>query len=185
MGSVDVTMSLPSEVYEAVEKSAGIESRPVPDYLVDLVRTNVRSEEDKLAIEGYQALAEETLVFAASAMATVRETWPGYGVGTSPPRQDASNHRSLARHTCRTEILAAIPALVARNGSEEFTMQEVVDELRRRGSRYAEATIRTHVGSRMCANARQNHGTVFSDVERLDHGVYRLMPHANDRAGAL
>src|SRR5258708_1679252 len=34
-----------------------------------------------------------------------------------------------------------------------LTPQDVVDELRRRGSNYEPSTIRTHIVSRMCANA--------------------------------
>jgi hypothetical protein len=41
-----------------------------------------------------------------------------------------------------------------------FTVNGVVSELQRRGSRYAEATVRTHVTSRMCANAPDHHAAV-------------------------
>ena len=50
---------------------------------------------------------------------------------------------------------------------------EVLDELRRRQSRYAESTIRTHIVSRMCANAPDNHATTTSDLIRVAHGLYR------------
>ncbi|GGN96519.1 hypothetical protein GCM10010112_87820 [Actinoplanes lobatus] len=76
--------------------------------------------------------------------------------------------------TCREEILAAIADLLRRSGRDDFTLQDVLTEMRRRGSRYAESTIRTHVVSRMCANAPDHHGTTFADLERLDRGTYRL-----------
>jgi len=32
----------------------------------------------------------------------------------------------------------------------------------------------THVASRMCADAPDNHGTVYADLDRVGHGLYRL-----------
>lgn len=72
--------------------------------------------------------------------------------------------------TARQEILDAIDAL----GKEVFSLQEVLAELRAKGTRYAERTIRTHVTSRMCANAPGHHATVYDDLERVDRGLYRL-----------
>jgi hypothetical protein len=74
----------------------------------------------------------------------------------------------------REEILDAIPAIRSRRGSEVFTPQDVVDELRRRGSKYGDSTIRTHVVSRMCRDAPVNHAVVYADLERVDRGEYRL-----------
>ena len=59
--------------------------------------------------------------------------------------------------------------LVARRGIS----REVIEELRHRGTDLAESTIRTHVASRMCASAPDNHGTMYADFERVDHGEYR------------
>lgn len=53
-------------------------------------------------------------------------------------------------------------------------MEEVVDWLRRRGTAYAEATIRTHVTSSMCVDAPANHGTVYADLKRISEGRYAL-----------
>ncbi|WP_441394806.1 DUF7669 domain-containing protein [Alicyclobacillus acidiphilus] len=55
-----------------------------------------------------------------------------------------------------------------------FTVQEVVDYMKDRQTKYPESTIRTHVTSRCCVNAPNHHATVFSDFERIDHGVYKL-----------
>jgi len=51
---------------------------------------------------------------------------------------------------------------------------DIIAELRRSGSRYAESTIRNHVTSRMCADALTHHGTTYDDFERLGGGRYRL-----------
>jgi len=76
--------------------------------------------------------------------------------------------------TCRDEILAIWPRLEARSEDGTVTVQAVVDALRREGTRYSESTIRTHVTSRMCADAPDHHAKVFADLERLDRGRYRL-----------
>jgi hypothetical protein len=76
--------------------------------------------------------------------------------------------------TCRDEILDALPAVTAKSADETFAPEDMVAELRRRGSRYAESTIRTHVVSRMCANAPDNHGVVYADLERVSEGRYRV-----------
>lgn len=82
--------------------------------------------------------------------------------------------------TCRDEILAIWPRLEARSEDGTVTVQAVVDALKQSGSRYAESTIRTHVTSRMCADAADHHGTVFADLQRLDRGRYRLR-HSSER----
>ncbi len=75
--------------------------------------------------------------------------------------------------TARDDILAALPAMRERSGSDTFTAQEVIDELSRRGNTYADSTIRTHVTSRMCATAPDNHAKVYADLERVEPGRYR------------
>lgn len=72
--------------------------------------------------------------------------------------------------TARDEILDAIRRL----GTDVFSIRDVIDELRARGSRYRDSTIRTHITSRMCANAPDHHGTVYPDLERVGRGLYRL-----------
>jgi hypothetical protein len=51
-------------------------------------------------------------------------------------------------------------------------MQEIVVEVRRRGTQLAESTIRTHIISVMCIDAPPNHPTRFPDLRRVDRGVY-------------
>lgn len=70
--------------------------------------------------------------------------------------------------TAREDILEALGALGAT-----FTPDDVVRELRRRGSSYAESTIRTHVVSKMCSNAPDNHARTYDDLERVADGLYR------------
>ncbi len=77
--------------------------------------------------------------------------------------------------TARDEILAAIGRIERRSGQETFTVVEVLDELRRSGSAYKESTVRTHIISRMCANAPDHHAVVYRDLERLEHGRYRCL----------
>lgn len=76
--------------------------------------------------------------------------------------------------TARDEILAAIGRIERRSGHDVFTVVEVLDELRRSGSAYMESTVRTHIVSRMCANAPDHHAVVYRDLERLERGHYRL-----------
>ncbi|MER6592296.1 hypothetical protein ABT214_10650 [Micromonospora purpureochromogenes] len=75
--------------------------------------------------------------------------------------------------TARDEILSALPAICARTVDGTFTPQNVINELRRRGSTYTPSTIRTHVVSRMCANAPDHHARTYDDLERLADGRYR------------
>lgn len=75
--------------------------------------------------------------------------------------------------TCRDEVLAAFDRLERRHGRKTFDLAEVVQEVEAGGSGYEESTIRTHVISRMCANAPDHHGTTYADLERVARGRYR------------
>jgi len=75
--------------------------------------------------------------------------------------------------TARDEILDALPRMRARLGRDDFSPAEVIQELRSTGSVYSDSTIRTHVISRMCGNAPDNHTVVYNDLERIGHGLYR------------
>ena len=76
--------------------------------------------------------------------------------------------------TCHDEVLKAAKYLSQRAASGQFTMGDIVNEMQRKGSQYAESTIRTHVASRMCRNAPANHQSRSDELERLRRGVYRL-----------
>jgi hypothetical protein len=75
--------------------------------------------------------------------------------------------------TARDEILDVLSGLEARTADGSFSPQDVVEELRRRGTNLAESTIRTHVVSRMCFNAPDNHARTYDDLERVSDGRYR------------
>jgi hypothetical protein len=77
--------------------------------------------------------------------------------------------------SCRDEVVAAARALTAGRAGATFTVQDIVDYLRRSGSAYAEATIRTHVTSRCCVNAPDHRAVTYDDIERVDRGQYRLV----------
>lgn len=76
--------------------------------------------------------------------------------------------------TCRDDVLAAFARLMARTSREAFSLEKIVREVRSPGSDYRESTIRTHVTSRMCANAPDHHAVVYNDLERIGHGLYRI-----------
>lgn len=76
--------------------------------------------------------------------------------------------------TCRDEVLTAVEAILRRTGGDLFDVDAVLEEMRRSGTSYSESTIRTHVTSRMCANAPDHHAVVYDDLIRVDRGLYRL-----------
>lgn len=79
-----------------------------------------------------------------------------------------------AKLGCREEILGAITTITRGSQKNTFTLDQVIREMERRGSGYAENTIRTHVTSKMCANAPNHHASVYEDLERVGRGLYRL-----------
>lgn len=75
--------------------------------------------------------------------------------------------------TCREAVLGAFERLERRNDRRSFDLYEVVQEVQAQTDAFAESTIRTHVTSVMCAQAPKNHGTVYSDLDRVARGRYR------------
>lgn len=75
----------------------------------------------------------------------------------------------------RAEILNAAHAVMRRSGERSFTVAEVVDEMSRDGTRYAQATIRTMITGHLCRNAPDHAATTYDDLERIDRGRYRLL----------
>jgi hypothetical protein len=91
------------------------------------------------------------------------------------PRQSAHQPSPAGtRHGARREILDAARAVLTRSGGHTFTVAEIIAEMNRRGTGYAESTVRTMVTSHMCANAPDHAGTTYDDFERVDHGRYRF-----------
>jgi hypothetical protein len=78
------------------------------------------------------------------------------------------------REGARREIVAAARAVVAATGRDEFTMPQVIAEMRRHGTGYAEATIRTMISSHLCAQAAGDGVAGYTDITRIGRGVYRL-----------
>lgn len=81
-----------------------------------------------------------------------------------------------SREGVRQEILMAIHALLTRSGGATFTPAQVLSEMKDRGTRYADTTIRTMVTGHMCRNAPDNAARTYDDLERVDRGLYRLIP---------
>jgi hypothetical protein len=76
--------------------------------------------------------------------------------------------------TAREEILAAAQELTGRSPDGTFGIDEVMRAMAERGGQYAESTIRTHITSRMCADAPDHHAKVYDDFLRVGSGRYRL-----------
>ena len=90
------------------------------------------------------------------------------GNGTAPTTGPAG------RTGARPEILDAARAVVTRAGRPEFAIADVVAEMRRRGTRYAETTIRTMLSSHLCADVAGPGIADYTDVTRVGRGLYRL-----------
>ena len=80
----------------------------------------------------------------------------GAGPAVQPTRQTAGLHAASGPTAGNPE---AARKLAERSPDGSFALAEIVAELHRSGSRYAESTIRTHVTSRMCADSPDHHGT--------------------------
>lgn len=76
--------------------------------------------------------------------------------------------------TARDDVLRATRQLAADSVDGSFTVEEVVKLARRQGCAAKESTIRTHVTSRMCVDAPDNHAVTRPDLVRVGRGRYRL-----------
>ncbi len=76
--------------------------------------------------------------------------------------------------TCRDEVLSCVQNIVHQTGHNEFTVQDVLEEMQAKGTSYKVTTIRTHITSKMCANAPDHHAVTYDDFERIGPGLYRL-----------
>jgi hypothetical protein len=74
--------------------------------------------------------------------------------------------------TAREAVLEAFNRLERRTGGRAFSPAEIVAEVRQGGWKGKDSTIRTHVISRMCANAPNHHAVVYEDLLRVDRGLY-------------
>ena len=85
--------------------------------------------------------------------------------------------------TVRQEVLEVARDLTAR-GLVPFSPQQVIDELRRRGTAYQESSIRTHVVDFMCIDAPTKHGVSYPDLRRVGRGQYVLASDAGSHTAA-
>lgn len=81
--------------------------------------------------------------------------------------------------TCRDKILAATKRLTESAERDDYTLQELLKEMRQHGTTHKESTIRTHVTSRLCVNAPDHHAVTYPDLERIALGRYRLVGQAH------
>lgn len=85
--------------------------------------------------------------------------------------------------TVRQEVLEVARDLTAR-GLVPFSPQQVIDELRRRGTSYQASSIRTHVVDNMCIDAPSRHGVSYPDLRRVSRGQYVLASEAGEMTSA-
>ena len=72
------------------------------------------------------------------------------------------------------EILDAVNRVIKKTGKNEFSIKDILNEMQKSKSTYAESTIRTHIASRLCVDSPPNHATRYSYFERIERGKYRL-----------
>ena len=70
------------------------------------------------------------------------------------------------------QVLAAAKCLSDASIDGTFTPIQVVEAL----SHLNESTVRTHVVSRCCINAPNNHAVRYAYFRRVGHGVYKIEP---------
>jgi hypothetical protein len=80
---------------------------------------------------------------------------------------------------CHEDLLAAVQTIVANRLLNRFTIPDAIAELNRLGTQYSESTVRTHIASRCCVNAPDNHAVTYEYFERIDHGIYALTQQFN------
>jgi hypothetical protein len=131
-----------------------------------------------------------------------RRTWQGcsqtvwliygqltYLLGARPSRTsyDCLLQEKGSAVAAHHEIREVAHSMVARSTDREFSLAGIIAEMKTRGNGYSERTIRTHVTSRMCANAPKNHAIVYNDFWCIDRGSgrYRLFNPETDKAVRL
>lgn len=85
----------------------------------------------------------------------------------------AFDERGLHRHSSSLTRADYLERACADGYPDALRRPTAGREVRRRGSKYAESTIRTHVTGRMCKNSPGNHAVTYGDLERVGRGVYR------------
>jgi hypothetical protein len=80
------------------------------------------------------------------------------------------------------QIREVASSMVSQSLHGEFILAGIIAEMKAGGTGYSERTIKTHVTSRMCANAPRNHAVVYNDFWCIDRGSgrYRLFDPDSD-----
>lgn len=84
--------------------------------------------------------------------------------------------------TCRAEVLAAAKAVISRTKVRDFSIEDILAEMAKSRTTYAESTIRTHITSRLCRNAPSHHAVRYPDLVRVARGRYVLSEHGRGAA---
>lgn len=122
-------------------------------------------------VDRIKALASGEMSRAVAASEEIIDK--GGGTNFPAPASPIARPTNDVPFGCREEILVAFRYLHDL-GQSDATPIEVIAHMRSRGSVYADSTIRTHITSRMCYDAPDNHGTTYDDLERVGRGRYRL-----------
>lgn len=85
--------------------------------------------------------------------------------------------------TCRDEVLKTMKTLSRGSNNDAFALKVIIDQVLSQTKAYKESTIRTHITSKLCANAPVNHAMVYKDLFRVDVGYYRLNNGGTDLEG--
>lgn len=121
-------------------------------------------------------------LFAYQVHAPTRGVVPS-ALSTAPtppaPAKNSGPSQHVRPGSARSEILEVIQSLMLRSGRSEVEVREVVDEMRRLGSRYAESTVRTMMTSHMCAQVHGPNIGTYDDLDRIDRGTYRIRGHVS------
>ena len=91
--------------------------------------------------------------------------------------RDTESEKGRSKIGCHVDTRAAAQAIIGRKGINEFSIPEVLGEMQRQGTlnRYSVSTVRTHITSRCCANAPDNHAVTYNYFRRIRHGVYEVI----------
>ncbi len=84
--------------------------------------------------------------------------------------------------TCREAVWQAMTRLERRHGRQIFDLDEIAAEVMTTWTRWERSTVRTHVSSHMCRDAPVHQ---WPDLERVDRGRYRRIPHAELEAAGV
>jgi hypothetical protein len=140
----------PTDAARLPTTAAGIIGSELAAHHVMARRIALEPVDDTLRIAVYDVAAIDAGSPGAAA------PHPSELVTVAAASNEESSRTETEAHTgVRREILDAVQAVLARSGHQTFAMDDIVREMRRRRSRYAESTIRTMIGSHMCERTRQ------------------------------